>query len=105
MYHCKCRTTTNNVAVDEATRVFATDTTKYHVKVLDAAGNLITRVGAWGSHDCRGPQSEYPNPEVAFAWPYSLDASGDALYVSDKVLRRVVKVRLDYREIKAATVP
>jgi DNA-binding beta-propeller fold protein YncE len=100
MYHCSCRTTTNNVAVDDSMRVFVTDTTKYHVKVLDAAGNLMARVGAWGHYDCRGPQSKYPRPEIAFDWPYSLDACADALYVSDKRLRRIVKVRMDYREAK-----
>ena len=105
MYHCCCRTTANNVAVDESMRVFVTDTTKYHVKVLDGAGNLIARVGAWGHYDCQGPQSKYPEPEIAFDWPYSLDASGDSLYVSDKRLRRIVKVRMDYRETKEARLP
>lgn len=105
MYHCCCRTTSNNVAVDESMRVFAADATKYHVKVLDTAGNLIARVGAWGHHDCRGPHSEYPQPEIAFDWPHSLDAAADALYVSDKRLRRIVKVKMDYREVKEVPVP
>ena len=105
MYHCCCRTTANNVAVDESMRVFVTDTTKYHVKVLDGAGNLIARVGAWGHYDCQGPQSKYPEPEIAFDWPYSLDAAADSLYVSDKRLRRIVKVRMDYRETKEARLP
>ena len=105
LYHCACRTTSRNLAVDEATRIFAADATKYHVKALDAAGNLIARVGAWGHQDCRGPDSKYPEPEIAFDWPYSLDACGDTLYVSDKRFRRITKVRLDYRQVKETPVP
>ena len=105
MFGCSCRTTGNNVAVDQAARVFAADATMYHVKALDAAGNLITRIGAWGHHDCRGPRSKFPKPAIAFDWPHSLDAWDDALYVSDKRLRRIVKVRLDYRHTREAPLP
>jgi hypothetical protein len=91
------------VAIDAADRVFAADYTMYHVKVLDTSGNLITRIGAWGNADCRGPGSTYPRPEIAFGWVHSIDAFGDALYASDKDLRRVVKVRMDYRQTKEVT--
>ncbi|MGI6416959.1 MAG: hypothetical protein ACOX1P_14925 [Thermoguttaceae bacterium] len=99
---CQCPVSTNCVAVDEADRVFATDYIRYHVKVLDTAGNLIARIGAWGNADCQGPPSKYPLPEVAFGWVYSIAAGSDAFYASDKDLRRIVKVRLDYREVKEA---
>jgi len=102
---CKCPVATNCVTVDEADRVFATDYTMYHVKVLDTSGNLITRIGAWGNADCRGPGSKYPKPEIAFGWVHSIDAFGDSLYASDKDLRRVVKVRMDYRQTKEAQTP
>jgi len=100
---CKCPVATNCLAIDAADRIFAADYTMYHVKVLDTAGNLIARVGAWGSADCRGPGSTYPEPEIAFGWVHSLDTFGDALYASDKDLRRVVKVRMDYRQVKEAS--
>ncbi|MDI9446385.1 MAG: hypothetical protein QM844_19675, partial [Planctomycetota bacterium] len=67
--------------------------------VLDAAGNLIARIGAWGNAAGQGPPGKYPLPEVAFGWGYSSAAGGDALYASDKDVRRIVKVRLDYREV------
>jgi hypothetical protein len=102
MSQCRCPVNGNCVAVDEADRIFATDYLKYHVKVLDTAGNLIARIGGWGSADCQGPESRYPKPEIAFGWLHSLDAAGDALYASDKDLRRIVKVRLEYRVVKEA---
>ncbi len=99
---CQCPVSTNCVAVDGADRVFATDYLRDHVKVLDTAGNLIARIGAWGNADCQGPPSKYPLPAVAFGWVYSIAAGSDAFYASDKDLRRIVKVRLDYREVKEA---
>lgn len=105
MSQCRCPVNTNCVAVDEADRIFATDYVRYHVKVLDTAGNLIVRIGSWGNAECRGPNSRYPEPEIAFGWLHSIDATRDTLYASDKDLRRIVKVRLDYRESKETLVP
>lgn len=105
MSQCRCPVVTNCVAVDEADRIFATDYQRYHVKVLDTAGNLIARIGSWGNAECRGPSSRYPEPEIAFSWLHSIDATRDRLYANDKDLRRIVKVRLDYRRSKETAVP
>jgi len=105
MSQCRCPVNTNCVAVDEADRIFATDYLKYHVKILDTAGNLIARIGSWGNAECRGPNSRYPEPEIAFGWLHSIDATHDTLYASDKDLRRIVKVRLEYRQSTETIVP
>ena len=102
---CQCPVPTNCLAIDAADRIFATDYQLFHVKVLDTAGNLIARVGAWGGADCRGPRSAFPQPEIAFNWVHSIDTFGDYLYASDKDLCRVVKVRMAYRHTKEARVP
>ena len=102
---CQCPIATNCVACDASDRIYAADYNLYHVKVLDTAGNLITRVGAWGGADCQGPASKFPKPDVAFTWLHSIDAFGDALYASDKDLRRIVKVRMDYRHAQQAPIP
>ncbi len=102
---CACPVPTACVAIDEADRIFATDYQLYHVKVLDTAGNLIARIGAWGGADCQGPESRYPEPEIAFAWVHSIDTFGDFLYASDRDTRRVLKVRLDYRHTQEASIP
>jgi hypothetical protein len=69
-------------------------------KVFDEAGNLVTRVGAWGSHDHCGPQSRFPTPEIGISVPCNLVGTDEFLYFTDRELARVVKVRLDYRETK-----
>jgi len=101
---CSCYYEGNSVALDEAGRVFATEMSLYHVKAFDAAGNLLARIGAWGSTDCLGPGSRYPQPAIACLSPGSVAAAGDALYVSDRGLRRVVKVRLRYRQCREAII-
>jgi hypothetical protein len=97
--------TANMMAIDGSDRIFAADTGRYHVKVLDTAGNLIVRVGGWGNADCRGPGSKFPEPAIAFGWLFGLDACDDYLYASDRDLNRVVKVRMDYRETKETALP
>jgi hypothetical protein len=36
---------------------------------------------------------------------YCLAATGDNLYVSDKDLRRIARIRMDYREVKRTPAP
>ncbi len=74
------------------------------VKVLDTAGNMIARIGRWGNAETLpGPNGDAG--ELGFRLIYCLAAGGDHLFVSDKDLRRVAKVRMDYRESKEAAVP
>jgi len=100
---CSCYYEGNSVALDEAGRVFATEMSLCHVKAFDAAGNLLARIGAWANTDCLGPGSKYAQPEIPCLSPGSVAAAGDALYVSDRGLRRVVKVHLGYRECRKAS--
>jgi hypothetical protein len=102
---CQCPVLSNTVSIDQADRIFVTDYQRHHVKVLDTAGNLIARIGTWGNADCRGPESKFPRPAIAFHWLHSIDTWNDFPYASDKDLRRIVKIRMDHREVKEAPVP
>jgi hypothetical protein len=79
-------------------RVFAPSVFHSSVEMLDAAGNRIARIGAYGNADSAGPDSSMPEPQIAFAWPAVCDfAEYDGrLYVSDSVNRRIVVVAFDY---------
>ena len=46
-----------------------------------------------------------PPSRVGFRNIYSVAAHGDSLYVSDKDLRRIAKFKMQYREVKAVTLP
>ncbi len=70
------------------------------MKVLDTAANLIVRGSRVGK--CRLPRAaeQVPCQRSPFWLVASIAAGSDAFYASDKDLRRIVKVRLDYREVK-----
>ena len=94
----------NLLACDAADRIFVGDVTHYAVKVLDTAGNLIEQFGAYGNAETV-PGEDADADDLGFRNIYSLSAAGDALYVSDKDLRRVAKVRVDYRQTMMKKIP
>jgi hypothetical protein len=80
------------------------DVDLHMIKVLDTAGNMIARIGRWGNAETvPGPDGDAAG--LGFRLIYCLAAAGDHLFVTDKDLRRVAKVRMDYRESKEASVP
>jgi len=94
---CYCDWPDNHLAVDGADRLFVADVDLHLVKVLDTAGNMIARVGRWGNAEIvPGPDADAG--DLGFRLIYCLAAAGDRLYVSDKDLRRLAEVRMDYRE-------
>ena len=98
---CYCDWPDTHVAVDAADRIFVADVDLHMVKVLDSAGNMIARIGRWGNAETTpGPDGDARR--VGFRFLYCLAAAGDSLYVSDKDLRRIAKIRMDYRERKEA---
>jgi sugar lactone lactonase YvrE len=82
-------------AVDGFGRVFMPDATTCSVRVVDTAANPIIRFGEYGNMDSQGPGSAIPEPEIPFAWPMYAAVSDEAVYVSDMINRRIVRVRLD----------
>jgi hypothetical protein len=92
------------VTLDDHQRIYAADRDNFHMKVFDRAGNLVARIGAWGSHDHLGPASRFPTPEIGVSVPCNLAATDDFLYFTDRELARVVKVRLEYRQTKEAAI-
>ena len=90
------------MTLDDHRRIYAADRDHFHVKVFDKAGNLVARIGAWGSHDHLGPASRFPTPEIGISVPCNLAATDEFLYFTDRELARVVKVRLEYRQTREA---
>ncbi len=82
--------------VDGFGRVFMPDAATFSVRVIDTSGNPIARFGSYGNMDSQGPGSKIPVPEIPFAWPQYVAVSNEAVYVSDVINRRVVRVRLGY---------
>ncbi|MFH1022626.1 MAG: SMP-30/gluconolactonase/LRE family protein [Planctomycetota bacterium] len=91
-----CACFTPRFDLDGFDRVFVPDVARFSVRVLDSAGNELTRIGRYGNADSAGPGSKIPEPEIAFAWPAYVAATDEAVYVSDMLNRRVLRAKLVY---------
>ncbi|MBL7038294.1 MAG: hypothetical protein ISR77_06660 [Pirellulaceae bacterium] len=93
---CSCDWPRGIVAVDAADRIYAADAVHHHVKVLDTAGNLVARIGWWGSAE--DVPEDGDATKLGFWNIYGLAATGERLYVSDKDLRRIAGFVMAYRQ-------
>jgi hypothetical protein len=82
--------------VDGFGRSFFVDAARFRIGILDTGGNAICWVGSYGNQDSAGPGSLVLTPEIPFCWPHALAVGDDAVYVGDRLNRRVVKVKLEY---------
>jgi hypothetical protein len=117
--HNGCHCTGSDFDVDDFGRVFAPDTGRFRVGVLDANGNELLSFGGYGNQDCCGPESYVVDPagrflrprraddpkgltspsaqpEIGFAWIIGLAVTDRYAYISDVVNKRVLRVRLGY---------
>jgi sugar lactone lactonase YvrE len=100
------------VTVDADDRIWCHDGASYSVKALDAAGNLVLRVGTYGSEDCLGGGGDatWPgtsivrDPEVPLARPSGVAVSNDVLFIADQFAGRVVRCTLRYAHSKKVAV-
>jgi len=73
--------------VDRFGRSFFPDAARCRVGILDTAGNEIGWFGKYGNADSKG---------LSFCWPQAVAAGDRAVYVGDRLNRRIVAVRLRY---------
>jgi hypothetical protein len=100
---CCCEST--RFDIDTFDRLYVPDPFRFSVAVWDRAGNEITRFGAFGNMDSRGPGSPVPQPEIAFGWPIAAAEHGGRVFVADLVNRRVVVVRMGHAAEAECGVP
>lgn len=64
------------------------------VSVIDNEGNLILAFGTYGNRDSLGglPGDLVPTKDIPLAWPNSVDATDDYIYVSDIVNVRLLRI-------------
>lgn len=114
-----CHCTGSDFDVDIFGRVFAPDTGRFRVGVLDTAGNEIMYFGAYGNQDCCGPESyvldpatnllrprkdndpnnlvsPFAKPEIALGWIVGLAVTDRYAYLNDVINKRILRARLDY---------
>ncbi len=91
--------------VDGYGRVFSPDGGRFRVVILDTNGNEIGFFGRYGNQDSAGPKSLVPKPDIPLAWPSAVGVSDRAIYVSDILNRRIVRVKLDHAAEETCRVP
>jgi DNA-binding beta-propeller fold protein YncE len=92
-------------ATDAFGRCFVPDCLRFSVVVIDANANELVRFGEYGNMDSRGPGSPIPEPEIPVGWPAHVAANRDFAYLSDRMNRRVVAVRLVFADEQTCALP
>lgn len=87
-----CRTP--RFGVDGFGRIYYPTTLSQQVTVMDNAGNVILRFGTWGNRDSMGglPGDLVPTRDVPMAYPNSVDATDQYIYVGDIVNVRLLQI-------------
>jgi hypothetical protein len=99
-----CDDPLNLLACDGADRIILGDVDHSSVKVVDTAGNVITRFGRFGNaQTLPGPDGEAG--ELGFRNIYCVSATGEHAWICDRDLRRVAKVRMAYRQSRKVKLP
>jgi hypothetical protein len=65
---------------------------------------MITRFGRWGNAQTM-PGPDGNARKLGFRLIYCVTTSCDSVYVSDKDLRRIAQVKMDYRVSRKAAFP
>jgi sugar lactone lactonase YvrE len=123
---CTCHRST--ISLDGFERVFVPATQTCSVNVLDANGNIVARIGAYGNADCRGADSPVPDPktgelrprrpgdpkdlksplaepDIAFVGPSYTAVTDEGLYALDRGNERIVRAVLEYHAEETVSVP
>jgi DNA-binding beta-propeller fold protein YncE len=86
--------------VDPYGRIYVPNGVTCQVYVADNAGNNIAVFGNYGNTDSRGrltgPGQLIAQPAIPLAWPTSVGASEDYIYIADRINARLVRVQMVY---------
>ena len=95
---CTCRN--SYFDVDPYGRLYIPNASYCQVSVVDNAGNTISAFGQYGNSDARGglagPGQTTASPAIPLAWPTSVAASEDFIYVADAINARLARVQMIY---------
>ncbi len=80
--------------VDGWGRIYCPNSLEPRVSVIDNEGNPVLAFGTWGNRDSMGglPGDLVPTRDVPMAYPNSVDATDDYVYVSEIVNSRLLRM-------------
>lgn len=100
-FQTACVTRSPRFGVDGYGRIYYPTNIAARVSVMDNAGNEILHFGTYGNQDSLGglPGELVPTSGIPLAFPNSVDATDDYIYVADMVNLRVLRLKKDFRAV------
>ena len=86
-FETQCVTRSPRFGVDGYGRIYYPINIAPRVSVMDNAGNEVLHFGTYGNRDSMGgiPRDKVPTKDIPLAFPNSVDASDNYIYVADMV--------------------
>src|SRR3989339_376912 len=99
--------------IDADNLIWLHDQEVFNVLAVDTAGNIITRIGAYGNEDNKGGGNDevipgtkiVKNPEIPLSSPYGVAVWKNYLLISDMFTHRILRCKLDYTDKTELTLP
>ena len=100
-FETKCITRSPRSGVDGYGRIYYPTNIAQRVSVVDNAGNEILHFGTYGNRDSMGrlPGDKIPIKGVPLAFPNSIDATDNYVYVADMVNLRLLRLKKIFEAI------
>lgn len=98
-FETRCVTRSPRFGVDGYGRIYYPTNIVPRVTVIDNEGNEILRFGTYGNRDSMGELKGdlVPTKDVPLAFPNSVDATDDYVYVADMVNLRLLRLKKKFR--------
>ena len=100
-YETICVTRSPRFAVDGYGRIYYPTNIAQRVSIMDNAGNEILHFGTYGNRDSMGglPGELVPTAGIPMAFPNSVDATDNYVYVADMVNLRVLRLKKTFQVV------
>lgn len=93
---CLCES--SRFDVDGFGRSFFPDAGQFRMGILDTNGTAIGWIGTYGNPDAAGSS-------VPLWWPHAVTVGDKAVFIADRLNRRIVRVELGYRSEESVAIP
>ncbi len=100
-FETNCVTRSPRFGVDGYGRIYYPTNIAQRVSVMDNAGNEILHFGTYGNRDSMGGLAGdlVPTKDIPLAFPNSVDATDNYIYVADMVNLRLLRLKKDFQGI------
>jgi len=88
---------------DDFGRTYVPAAHRSTIRMIDTAGNEILRIGRYGNLDS-GPGARLKEPNIPLRYPTGTALSKRYLYVVEKDIARILRIKLGYEQERAAEV-